>query len=69
VETVHGQGLDVRYEMKAYKRIDGKLKYTCDGPPFERFPHEAPGSEAFYRAGRLPFPWKERLGGKGCCAQ
>jgi hypothetical protein len=43
------------YAMKKYKRVEGKLKYTCDGPDFERFPHTLPGREEFYLAGCLPF--------------
>jgi hypothetical protein len=43
------------YTMKKYRRVNGRLKYACDGPDFEHFPHSLPGREEFYRARRLPF--------------
>jgi hypothetical protein len=43
------------YDMKMYRRIDGQLKYCCDGPDFEHFPHSLPGREEFYRRRQLPF--------------
>jgi hypothetical protein len=43
------------YTMKKYKRVGGKVKYTCDGPDFECFPYTLPGRKEFYLARSLPF--------------
>jgi hypothetical protein len=48
-------GYQVNFEMKKYRRVEGQVKYGCDGPDFEHFPHSIPGREDFYRAGELPF--------------
>jgi hypothetical protein len=48
-------GLPAGFELKKYRRVDGKVKYGCGGPDFERFPYTLPGREEFYRARRLPF--------------
>jgi hypothetical protein len=62
-------GLPANYVMKRNRRVPTgevddkgrpvtKVKYVGDGPPFERFPLDAPGSEEFYRRGELPFSWE-----------
>jgi hypothetical protein len=48
-------GATACYTMKRYRRVQGQVRYGCDGPDFERFPHSLPGREAFYRARQLPF--------------
>jgi hypothetical protein len=48
-------GYPACYSMKAYRRIEGRLKYSCVGPDFEYFPHSLPGREDFYRRQQLPF--------------
>lgn len=48
-------GYEVAFEMKKYRRVEGRVKYVCDGPDFERFPHTIPARGAFYRARHLPF--------------
>jgi hypothetical protein len=48
-------GYPVTYEMKRYRRVEGKVVYRCDGPDFEHFPHSIPGREDFYRRRQLPF--------------
>jgi hypothetical protein len=48
-------GYPITYEMKRYRRVEGKVVYRCDGPDFEHFPHSIPGREDFYRRQQLPF--------------
>jgi hypothetical protein len=54
-------GYSITYEMKRYRRVEGRVKYGCDGPNFEDFPQTIPGREDFYRRRQLPFE------GGDCC--
>jgi hypothetical protein len=64
-------GVNVTYDMKKYRRVPTgqvnekgraitKLKYACDGPAPENFPHNLPGADDFYRKKELPFAWSKR---------
>jgi hypothetical protein len=54
---VGGEGSYVDKAGRKRKKRRGRLEYGCDGPDFERFPHEIPERKAFYRAEVLPFKW------------
>jgi hypothetical protein len=50
-------GQDTVFDMKKYRRKNGRLQYGCDGLDFEHFPACLPDREAFYLAKKLPFPF------------